>query len=230
VARVEAALDVAREIDHPYSEAYALYHNGFLAVLRYRFEECLTMARELARVSEEHDYVLWATLATVLEGVSLTALGHHEKGLAMTERGITLYEGLTAPPVFWPLILALRAMVHAFAGRPERALSLIDEAIEMGGNDEMRSTQFFVFRGDLLRMLPEPDVEEAEQTYRSAINRANAGGLHLIELQALTRLVTLRRDAGQKPDGSDELATVYTHFSQGFDEHDLVMARQVLGH
>ena len=30
VGRLEQALDVAREIDHPYSIAFALYHNGFL--------------------------------------------------------------------------------------------------------------------------------------------------------------------------------------------------------
>ena len=29
--------------------------------------------------------------------------------------------------------------------------------------------------------------------------------------------------------GSDELASLYATFSEGFDEHDLVMARQVLG-
>jgi predicted ATPase/class 3 adenylate cyclase len=229
VARVRAALDVAREIDHPYSVAYALYHNGFLALNRYRFEECRDLAEELAGISEANEYLLWGTLATVLEGVSLTALGSPEEGLAMTETGITLYQGLTAPPVFWPLILTLRATVHAFAGRPDRAIELIDEAIDTAGDDQ-RAVPHLVFRGDFLLMMPEPDVAAASAAYQTALRDAEAGGLHLIGLQAATRLVTLRRQLGEEPDGSAELAAIYDGFTEGFDEHDLVMARQVLGY
>jgi predicted ATPase/class 3 adenylate cyclase len=229
VARVSAALDLAREIDHPYSIAYALYHNGFLALSRSRFEECVQRARELAEVADESDYVVWRTLATVLEGVSLTALGQAEEGLAMTETGIDLYQGLTTPPVFWPLVLSLRGLVHALAGKPEQALALIDEAIETGAPEGVASPEFSMLKGDFIRMLPEPDVDAAEDAYLEATRASRAGGLHLIELQALTRLVGLRREMGHSPDGSDELASLYDSFTEGFDEHDLIMARQVLG-
>lgn len=228
VARVTAALDLAREIDHPYSIAYALYHNGFLALSRSRFEECVQRARGLAEVADENDYVVWRTLATVLEGVSLTALGQAEEGLAMTETGIDLYQGLTTPPVFWPLILGLRGLVHALAGKPEQALALIDEAIETGAPEGVVSPEFSMLKGDFLRMLPEPDVDAAEDAYLEATRTSRAGGLHLIELQALTRLVGLRREMGRSPDGSDELASLYATFTEGLDERDLIMAREML--
>jgi predicted ATPase/class 3 adenylate cyclase len=229
VDRVTGGLSLAREIDHPYSVAYALYHNGFLALLRSRLEECVQRAHELAELADEHDYVVWRTLATVLEGVSLTALGHTEEGLAMTETGIDLYQGLTTPPVFWPLILHLRGLVRALAGQPEQALVLIEEAIELGAPEEVIAPEFRVFKGDFLRMLPEPDLAGAEEAYLTAIRGSRAGRLHLIELQALTRLVGLRQEMGRSPDGSDELASLYNSFTEGFDEHDLIMARQVLG-
>jgi predicted ATPase len=229
VARVSGALDLAREIDHPYSIAYALYHNGFLALHRGRFEECVQWSHELAEVADENDYVVWRTLATVLEGVSMTALGQTVKGLAMTETAINLYQGLTTPPVFWPMILSLRGLVHALAGNPEQALVLIDEAIDIGGPEELDSPEFRVLRGDFLRMLPEPDLSGAEAAYLAATRGAGAGGLHLIELQALTRLVGLRREVGHSPDGSADLAALYATFTEGLEERDLVMARQVLG-
>jgi predicted ATPase len=229
VTRVIEALDLARELDHPYSIAYALYHNGFLALNRSRFEECGEKARELAKVADENDYLVWRTLATVLEGVSLTALGRVEEGLVMTEAGIDLYKGLTTPPVFWPLILSLRGLVHALAGQPKRALVLIDEAIEAGATEEVVSPEFRVFKGDFLRMLPEPDLDAAEEAYQAAIRGSRAAGFHLIELKALTRLVGLRREMGRSPDGSDDLASLYATFTEGFDEHDLLMARKVLG-
>jgi predicted ATPase/class 3 adenylate cyclase len=229
VSRVTESLDLAHELDHPYSIAYALYHNGFLALNRSRFEECREMARELAKVANENDYLVWSTLATVLEGVSITALGRLEEGLVMTEAGIDLYQGLTTPPVFWPLILSLRGMVHALAGQPEQALVLIDEAIEVGAPAEVVSPEFRVLRGDILRMLPEPDLEAAEEAYQAGMRGSRAGGLHLIELQAMTRLVGLRREMGRSPDGTDELASLYATFTEGFDEHDLVTTREVLG-
>ena len=55
----------------------------------------------------------------------------------MSEQGIELYHGLTAPPVFWPDLLRLRALVHNIAGQSERALELIDEALTIGGPDDL---------------------------------------------------------------------------------------------
>lgn len=147
----------------------------------------------------------------------------------MTETAIDLYQGLTTPPVFWPLILGFRGLVHALAGQPEQALVLIDEAIDIGGPGDLDAPEFRILKGDFLRLLPQPDLSGAEAAYLAAIRGAAAGGLHLTELQALTRLVRLRRELGRSPDGSDELAALYATFTEGFEEHDLVMARQVLG-
>ncbi|HEX5694949.1 MAG TPA: hypothetical protein VFZ15_01095, partial [Acidimicrobiia bacterium] len=229
VTRVTDALDLARDIDHPYSIAYALYHSGFLALNRKRFEECGEWAGQLAAVADENDYVVWRTLATVLDGISISALGRPEEGLAMTETAIELYQGLTTPPVFWPMILGLRGMVHSLAGQPERALTLIDEAISLGPPDEVVSPEFRVLKGDVLRMLPDPDLPGAEEAYLSAARGAATGGLTLVELQAWIRLVDLRRETGQVPDGSEELGSLYAGFTEGLDEHDLVAARQLLG-
>ena len=229
VTRLGDSLAIARGLDHPYSIAFALYHNGFLAMWRNRFDECLGYARELAAVSGENDYMVWKTLATVLEGVALTSLGQTAAGLALTETGIELYQGLTTPPIFWPLILTLRATVHAMAGKPELALGLINEAIELGSPEELVSPEFRIFKGDFIRMLPEPDLAAAEAAYQSAIRGSRAGKIALIELQALTRLVGLRRETGHIPDGSEQLATLYATFTEGFDEDPLIMARQLLG-
>ena len=186
-------------------------------------------ARELSEVAEENEYAVWATLATMVEGVALSGMGRPDEGLIMTEKAIDLYQGLTAPPVFWPQILALRAMVHAMAGKPDRGLALIEEAIAIGGPNDVSSPDFAVVKGDLLQTVTQPKLEAAEGAYLSAAQGAKAVGLFLVELQALTRLVALRRASGRTPDGSEELAAAYAGFTEGFDEHDLVVARELLG-
>ena len=228
IGRVEEALEVARQIGHPYSIAYALHHNGLLDLYRGRYEDARHRASELTAVSEENDYQVWRTLATVFDGAALAHLGDPDTGLSMTEKGIELYHGLTTPPVFWPDLLRLRALVHNVAGRSERALELIDEALTIGGPDVLTNPEFLIVRGDILRTFPDPDLEAAEQAYLIAALGAGAGGFHLIELQALTRLVGLHRETGKSPDGSEELESLYATFTEGLEEHDLVAAREAL--
>ena len=74
----------------------------------------------------------------------------------------------------------------------------------------------------------DPDLEAAATAYSKAAAVANAAGFHLTELQALTRSVALRRKTGVAPDGSDELAELYGSFTEGFEEHDLLAAKQLL--
>lgn len=169
---------------------------------RYRFDECIQFAHELSDIANANEYLVWKTLATVLEGTSMTALGQIEEGLIKTETAIDLYQGLTTPPVFWPLILSVRAMVHAMASLPERALEIIDEAIGLGGAVGVIQPEFLILRGDFLTMLPNPDLGAAEICYRTAADNAAAGGVHLLGLQALTRLVGLRRQLNIDPDGA----------------------------
>ncbi len=228
VERLQEALDVAVEIDHPYSIAYALHHNSLLAIYRARFEEAVLRARELAELSTDNDFPVWATLATVLDGVATCYLGDAITGLTMTEKGIELYHGLTAPPVFWPQLLTLRAMAHGVAGHPERGLELIDEALAIIAGDVVTGAELQIVKGDLLRSLPDPDDEAVETSYLAAATGAMQGSLNLIRLQALNRLVGLRRELGKKPDGSEELGNLYAGFTEGFDEGELVTARELL--
>jgi predicted ATPase/class 3 adenylate cyclase len=228
VARLLEALEVARGIDHAYSIAYGLHHNGLLALYRGRFEEAAQWARQQFSISDDNDFPVWRTLATVFEGVATCFLGDPETGLAMTEKGIELYQGLTAPPVFWPQLLGWRAAAHGVAGRPERGLELIHEALAITEGDVVNSAELRIVKGGLLSSLPEPKHDEAQDLYRAAADGASLGPLHMIELQALNRLVSLRRELGQTPDGSEDLAVVHATFTEGFDEPALVLARELL--
>lgn len=225
ITRVTDALEVARAIEHPYSLAYALFHNGYLAFLRGRFEECRQHAKDLAVVANANDYIVWSVLATVLEGAALTGVGMTETGLEMTEEGVTLYRGLTTPPVFWPLLVALRAQVHLMAGLPEIALELIDSAIALD-KDEVTPPDFSILRGTVLRAVG--DNEGAIVEYESAIEVASLLDTRLHQLMALTGLVQTRRDTGEVDDRSEELERVLLTFEQGLDEWPLLEAQRVL--
>lgn len=222
------AIEVARKIQHPFSLAYALYHAGFLHVNRGEFQAAATIATELADLSKENDYPVWRALASVLHGVALCGVGEPEKGLALTEAGRTLYEGLTTPPVFWTPLLALRSLGCVLAGKPRPALALIDEAINWWQGQEAAFPEFHLQRGEILSMIGS-DPMEVEESYRAAIRGARLIGSRMVELAATTRLVELLGARGTGADEARTLEALYATFTEGFDDPELIRARTVLG-
>src|SRR5439155_26869284 len=110
-------------------------------------------------------------------------------------------------PVFWPLLLSVRAGAFAAGGRPADGLPLIDEAIHMTGEANVLYPEFALLKGDLLLAVADPD--SAEHWFQSVFDVAGDLGVRLPKLRAATRLTRLRRATGKRPRGPDLLRGVY---------------------
>ena len=108
---------------------YALYHTAFLHVLRREPESIRDRAIGVLDVADEYELPIWRALGTVLLGAARADLGQHDEGLDEIRTGIAQYQGLRSPPVFWPLLLYVRARACMRAGRPAEGLDFIDQAI-----------------------------------------------------------------------------------------------------
>ncbi|MGA7272617.1 MAG: NB-ARC domain-containing protein, partial [Acidimicrobiia bacterium] len=228
-ARAEDALALARQLDQPFTLAYALWHVGFLALNRERWADAIPVAEELEGISTTNDYPVWRALASVLHGVADCGLGDADKGLTLSEAGHALYKGLATPPVFWPLLLGLRAAAFSMSGQHEEALRLIDEAIAVAGSEESAYPHFRVLRADIINRLPNPDVEEALESLRAAIRGSRAASLRLVELNACVHLVRVLEAQGRLAGEERDLERLYGTFTEGFAEPELVAAQEVLG-
>jgi len=224
--RALSAVELAKQLNHPITLAYTLFHVGFLDLSRRELELVHERASGVLDVAEEHDYQIWRALAFVLQGAAITGLGRPEEGLDRIDQGIGLYQGLKTPPVFWPLLLSVRAGAFALGGRPADGLDLIDEAIEMTGQGNLLYPQFGLLKGDLLVALA--DADGAEVWFQSVFDAAGDLGVRMLQLRAATRLTRLWRAAGKRPAGTDVLRGVYQTFTEGFDTPDLAEARAVL--
>jgi predicted ATPase len=225
VDRAERAVNLARQLKHPVTLAYTLFHVGFLDLWRRELELVGQRAGEVLEVAEEQDYQIWKAVGLILQGVAMTGLGQPEEGLPRMDQGTAVYRGLTTPPIFWPLLLSVRTRGFALGGRPDQGLPLIDEAIGMIGGDDFLYPDFLVLKGDLLIALD--DADAAEPLFQSALEAARDLSLRTPQLQAATRLIRLRRAAGKEPE-TDVLRAVYLTFTDGFDTRDLAEARAVL--
>jgi predicted ATPase/class 3 adenylate cyclase len=222
--RGEQALDLSKRLSHPFTLAYALYHVGFLDLWRADLELAERRADDVLEVADEQDYAIWKAVGMVLRGVALSGRGRSEEGIACMERGIALYQGLSTPPVFWPLLLSVRARGLALGGRPEDGLALIDEAIGIGGDDNFLYPELALLKGDLLVALD--DAGAAEPLFRRAFDVAQGLRSRMPQLQAATRLARLRQGGGTSD--TDALRQVYESFTEGLDTPHLAEARAVL--
>jgi hypothetical protein len=161
----------------------------------------------------------------LLYGIALISRGQLDEGLAYADRGVALYEGLTTPAVFWPLVLFTRARGFGIAGRAEEGLDLIDQAIELNGQGVMRA-EFVLTKGALL--LDVSGQERAEPWFRSALDISTKAGLRMSQLRSAVKLAQLSRASASNLEDIETLERVYQSFTEGFNEPDLVEAHEVL--
>jgi len=226
-SRVEQALAIAVELDHPYSTAYALHHAALLDLWRLDLTALRRRADELLRIADAHDYPIWRALARVLRGTAMVGSGDLN-GLTEVDVGFRLYNGISTPPVFWPSLLMIRAGTYAMAGRIDDALALIQEAEQALGGNDATAAELAIVHGDLRLRALSPDVAVAEALFLKAGKLARDCGARMAQLQAVTRLASLHRGTPRYEQSCQELRAIFETFTEGFNTPQLIAARSEL--
>jgi predicted ATPase len=225
VARLEDAVRLARELEHPPSTAFALHHANLLDLWRSDAPSVASRCEELLRLADAHGYPIWRALALVFHGTATVASGHADAGLDEIEEGFALYNECSTPPVFFPAVLTTRATAYGMAGQVERALDLLEEAEANVLSDDPQAADIAMAQGDFLLALPSPDRSAAAARFEQAATNAGSRGARMIELQALTRLAAVQSEASTKEDTLRRLRRLYDTFTEGFDSPPLAAAR-----
>ena len=229
VTRMEHAIHLARDLDHPYSMAYALHHASVLHVSRLDFTSVAARADESLRLAMAHDYPVWRALALMFHGAAMVASGQPDAGLAEIEQGFTLYRELSTPPVFWPGLLMIRATAYGMAGDVDRAFMLMREAADNLQKNDPLEAEVAIASGDLLLASPVRDIAAADALYEQAAAIAAARRARMVELEALTRLSVVHQGSAREQETRRRLRHCYEWFTEGFGTQQLVAARAVLG-
>jgi predicted ATPase/class 3 adenylate cyclase len=228
--RAKRAVSLATELEHPFTLAYALFHIGFLHLWRREPELIRDRAVGVLDVADEHDLEIWRALGNILLGAAKTDLGRSEEGLTEISDGIAMYQGLRTPPVFWPLLLYIRAGACVRCGRSAEGLGSIDEAIEIAGEGDglTLAPEFYLLKGTLLLALPEADGDGAEEWFQRAFDVAREVDARMPQLRAAIALCRSQREHGEMQPGSEPLSGIHATFTEGFTTPDLMEARDLL--
>ena len=228
--RANDAVALASRLNHPFSMAYALFHTGLLHLWRQEVELVQRRAQAVLDITEKHEFEIWRAVATCLHGAALAGMGRVEEGLMQNTRGMDLYQGLKTPPVFWPLLLLIRAGVCGQAGRPEEGLVSLDEAMKivLQGSGNPLASEFCRFKGHLLLALSPDNLAEAEPWFQQALKIAQEREARMLELRAAVSLSRLWKEQGKAEDGRRLLSDAYERLTEGFTTADMKEARVLL--
>ncbi len=127
-AQVEAAIALADRLDHPFSRALAHAYAALAYQLRRDLDKVRASAGIALDLCRQYGFAYYGEWALIFLGWVACREGRHGEAVSSIEAGI---EGLDQQRALArrPYYLSLLAEAHGAAGRPERAVSLLDAAI-----------------------------------------------------------------------------------------------------
>ncbi len=225
IAKQKMALELARDVNHPYSLGLATVYAAILYQLMRRWPECQAQAEEASQLANQRHFSLWRAASGMLHGVAIAFQGLVEEGLVEISRGLVGF-GATGTQLSLPKYRAELAEVYLLAGRQEDGLNALEESLSSGEHTWWLPEQHRI-HAELLLLEPGNEAE-ADAYLRQALDLARSQKSKSLELRAATSLARLLQKQGRAAKGRELLAECYARFTEGFDTPDLQQARGLL--
>jgi predicted ATPase len=228
--RADDAIVLANKLNHPFSIAYALFHASLLHMWRGELEIVQERTQTVLEIAKKHEFQIWKAVASCIHGAALVGMTQVEDGLLEIKEGIEIYTELKTPPVFWPMLLLIRAGAFVQSGNPREGLTLIDEALDILGQSSENPilSEVFRFKGEVLLMISSENHIQAETFFQRALDLSRKLDCMMYELKASMSLSKLWQRQGKTNEGQQLMRNVYNKFTEGFATVDLIEAKNLL--
>jgi len=233
LARSLEAIELAREISHPFTLAYALLWAAVLRLLRRERKEAHELAEAALKIGQEQDFAFHVAGGSTV--CALTLIDPEEPAriieAAIQELQAALAElSRTGTEVTRPKLLGSIAEAYRKVGRINEADALVTSGLALAEQTSQPfwNAELHRIRGDLLLDQGVPAQGRAEQLFVEAIEVARKQKARSLELRAATSLGRLLRDQGRRAEARTVLAPIYSWFQEGLELADLRDAKAVL--
>ena len=226
--RSQEAMQIAREVAHAPSQAYALTYAAFLHQCRREPVAVRELAAEVLALTTEHGLAQFSGWGHLLHGWAIAEAGQVNEGIAQMQRGLAASLA-TGTEVLRPHCLLLLAETYLKANQVEQSLATLDEMQSFVEKNDERNweAEMYRLRGECLR-LREETAGEAEQWFHLALTVAQRQKAASLELRAALSLTRLRTQHSNGAEERQRLAEIYGKFTEGFDTLDLQEAKALL--
>ena len=222
------AIGMARELEHPFTRVITLVYLSWIYSTFRDANRTLELTNEAIAVSTQYSFALGLAVATTFQGWALAENGQ-EEGLGKLLHGLSAIRA-TGGGLNTTFNLALLAGIYLRNNRIDEGLGAIEEAQKIAGTGGERFWQAELFRlkGELLLGQSDPSVQAAEQCFCEALKIAHEQHAKMLELRAATSLAKLWRKLNKSDDAKRMLHSVYSRFTEGIDNRDVIEAKTVL--
>ena len=229
LAKSQEALARARALEHAFTLASALIHAAALHQYRREPREVVALAEELLAMPKVQEFDFWFASAQVFLGWGWLATDRITAGIERIEQGLRAYRA-THSKLYLPYLLMLLAEGYRQTDQIEAAMAILSEALSLAedSGECWSAAELYRQRGELFLNAREPRVEQAASCYTQAISIARQQGAKTLELRATVSLGRLRLQQGNPALIRDELAPLYTWFTEGHTTVDLQEAQNAL--
>lgn len=221
-----AAVDLAEQLDHPFTTAWPMAFLVLMRSHRREPEEARTAAQRLIDFAMEQHQVYWLAAALIVRGWAMARLGQVDEGVGGMRYGIDAYAGSGAG-VSLPHFIGLLAEVLLANGNLDGAEAELDraETIAEANGERVALIDLRRLRGDLVAA--RGDAASAEAHYRDAVAIALETGAVSPGLRAANSLHRAMLDHGDAE--SSPLRDLASRFPSETSTPDLLEARALLG-
>jgi predicted ATPase len=229
LARVQEVLQLADELDHPFSRGHALTIDaGILYQLCREVAATQAVAQQGVALANEHRFPLWQAVGNILSGWTVAAEGQNTAGLTAMQEGLA-HLSTIGVSFFVPYFLGVLAETAGQGGQIATGLTHISEAMGMIGRTSERWYEAELHRvhGELLLAAGAP-VAEVETHLQQSLVLAQQQAAKSLELRTTMSLCRLWQRQGWYSEAHALLAAIYGWFTEGFTTRDLLEARSLL--
>ncbi len=222
------ALDLARDLNGPFSLAYALHHTGWLHQHCRFGAQAQAAGVEQIGIAVDGAYLFWQATGTLYAAGGSLLQGRLEQGLRLLDKGLEAYRG-TGAELALPYYLGLQADACRQAGRFAEARAALDEAFRFVEQHDERfyEAELHRLQGELRAAEGREDAA-AEDSFQTAVATARRQGSKAWELRATTSLARLWQTQGRREEAFAALSAVHGGFTEGLTTPDLTDAAALL--
>jgi predicted ATPase len=230
VEMTRAAVALAQQLGHPFSQALSLFFaaavhqsRGEAPAVRERAEAAIDLARA-------HGFSLLLAWATTLLGWAMAREGQVREGIATIRRG-TAAARAGGSEQLQSYFLGLLADACARTASPADGLAAVADALAIATKTGERFYEAELHRleGELLWRARPLGRGAPDESLLEAIELARRQGARWLELRAVVSLSRVLRERGRAASARRMLADACGGFTEGFDTGDLREARALLG-
>lgn len=221
------AISQSREINHPYTLAYANCMGAAVFQCRREAETALSMANEAISIGQERDYRYWIAWGTCLQGWAKAQLGSPELGIQALAEGLKEYRD-TGSTLFVPHILCMTAETQCLMGNHAEARRNLELAAEIESDNQI---YFYAAETQRLLAIVESELGEIESCiahFQKALDLANAQEAGSFELRTALSIMQSPLADSIVPDAKKTLASALNNIREGQTGADHQTARDLL--